>query len=149
MDYGLDKASRHGGQSLLWLSPDFTALSSLDLPFLTFPLSLLCGSPGPEFLFLGVPVHLTPKCLGPQPPIYCIPGSGGQEVRGTYLCLLITPWPIGCELEDAAEQPAVTLCLPGGQAMEAAAGEVHCLPGSAPRQARAKASPGLLWRSLA
>lgn len=65
--------------------------------------------------------------------IYCMAGwlAWGQEGQ-VYLRLLITLRPIGCKLEDASEQPVVALCLQGGQAVEATAGEVPCPTRAAP-----------------
>lgn len=77
-----------------------------------------------------------PGALATHPSAILARGQEGQ----VYLCLLLTLWPIGCEPEDASEQPAAALCLPGGQAVEATAGEVCCLT---PVQAPAKASLGL------
>lgn len=100
-------------------------------------LSFLCGSSWPEFLF-PVPCLPQPKwpCSSPSPTwsgsgpsqhthSFCPPGSraqSGQRQEDILLPGLAHACLAGREPEDAQEQPAAALCLPGGQAMETAAG---------------------------
>lgn len=103
----------------------------LPLSWPLFPFHLFVVPLGPEFLLPDLPVHSpVAKVLGVGWGLshhthrFCpwFKGSEGPKALGIPLHGLSHSYPSGCEPEDAPEQPAAAFRLPGGQAVEAAAG---------------------------
>lgn len=132
--------------------PQSHTFSQLRPPSLSqplFPFISLWFLLGLSSCFLTLPAHPPnskgfgnsplQEWLGPEPPhtpCFC-PWLKDSEWSKAGECpspSLFYSCPSGREPEDAPEQPAAALCLPGGQAVEAAAGK----PG--PSLARAQAT---------